>query len=116
MISIAIIDRNEIHRTSLKTLLGQIDGFRVVMDTDSINHLKNLYTEPPDVILIDSSSGEENGALYNSRLQDIMTGVKVIFLAMFREELDLDYGKAGVVLKSSDKKEFEMRIKRLVGS
>lgn len=116
MINIAIIDRNEIHRASLRTLLGQIDGFRVVMDADNLNHLKNPFTEPPDVILIDSSDSGENGGLCTSRLQEIMTGVKIIFLAMFKEELDLDYGNAGVVLKSSDKKEFEMRIKRLVES
>jgi DNA-binding NarL/FixJ family response regulator len=116
MINIAIIDRNEIHRASLKTLLGQIDGFRVVIDTDNLNHLKISFTEPPDVILIDSSDGGKNGELYISKLQDIMTGVKIIFLAMFKEELDLDYGNAGVVLKSSDKEEFEMRIRKLVGS
>jgi DNA-binding NarL/FixJ family response regulator len=116
MINIAIIDRNETHRASLRTLLGQIDGFRVVMDADNLIHLKNSFTEPPDVIMIDSSAGGENGGLYFSNLQGIMTGVKIIFLAMFKEELDLDYGNAGVVLKSSDKKEFEMRIKKLVAS
>ena len=115
MINIAIIDRNETHRASLRTLLGQIDGFKVVIDTDNLIHLKNSFTEPPDVILIDSSEGGEKGGFYFSNLQGIMAGVKIIFLAMFKEELDLDYGNAGVVLKSSDKKEFEMKIKRLVG-
>ena len=113
-INIAIIDQNETYRKSLKTLLEQIEGFRVVFDSGDFNCGSNFYNNLLEVMLIDSSIGKQKcGELIVEALSQ-RNSIKVLMLAVYREELTLDYGNVAIILKSSGKKEFESRIRELV--
>jgi len=114
MINIAIIDRNDTHRKSLKTILEQVEGFRVVLDSGDSSTLRNTANNPVQVALIDIGFGREKCMELISEAYGRDDFYKIIMLVMFRDELKLDFGKAGIMLKSSDKKEFENRIKGIV--
>jgi DNA-binding NarL/FixJ family response regulator len=114
VINIAIIDRNRTFRESLKTLLEQIKNFRVVLDCDDNSCPENPGNDPVHVMLIDSSIGKEKCAFLMNETLAQWESVKTIILAMYKDELNLDSGKAEVMQKSSSKKEFENRIKKLI--
>jgi len=113
-INIAIIDQNEIYRKSLKTLLEQIEGFRVVFDSGDFDSSFNLINNQVDVMLIDNNIGKQKCQELIVSVLSKMNTIKVLMLAMYKEELTLEYGGADNILKNSDKNEFENRIKDLV--
>jgi len=114
MIHIAIIDQNKIYRESLKMLLEQIDGFKVVLDSPDGNYITSSFNIPAQIMIIDGSMGKEKcrGLIKHAGIEG--RSVKILILAMFREELENDYGQAEVILKSSGKREFEERIKKML--
>jgi DNA-binding NarL/FixJ family response regulator len=113
MINIAIIDQNRTFRESLKTLLDQIQDFRVVFDTGETNYLESLPQNAVHVLLVDNTMGREKcNELIDEALSQ-SNHLKALILAMYKDELNFDFGKADVMLKCSSKKEFENRIKKL---
>jgi DNA-binding NarL/FixJ family response regulator len=113
MINIAIIDQNRTFRESLKTLLEQIQDFRVVFNTGETNYLENLPKNAVQVLLVDNAMGREKcNELIDAALSQ-SNHLKALILAMYKDELNLDSGEAEVMLKCSSKKEFENRIKKL---
>jgi DNA-binding NarL/FixJ family response regulator len=113
-VNIAIIDQNEIYRESLKTLLEQIEGFRVVLVSGDFNCSFNLLNNPVEVMLIDNSIGKQKCDELIGRALSQGNSIKTLMLAMYRDELILDYGNIDVILKNSGKKEFEGRIRELI--
>jgi DNA-binding NarL/FixJ family response regulator len=114
VINIAIIDQNEIYRAGLKTLLEQIDGFRVVAEAPGIAWIRKPASVPVQVVLLDNSFGNEECREMIRVLSEQIPAVKIIILVMFREELEFDFGATEVILKSSGKQEFGSRIRNLV--
>jgi DNA-binding NarL/FixJ family response regulator len=114
VINIAIIDQNEIYRASLKTLLEQIDGFRVVVEAPGIAWIREPASFPVEVVLLDNSFGNEECSEMIRILSDKIASVRTMILVMFREELEFDFGTTEVILKSSGKQEFDRRIKKLI--
>jgi DNA-binding NarL/FixJ family response regulator len=114
-INIAIIDRNEIFRESLKILLEQIEGFSVIMDANSCDHLNISNTiSPIQVLLIDSSLGKEECTVWMNETVAQWKSVKTLMLATYKEELGFGLVDTEIILKSSGKKEFEYRINKLI--
>jgi DNA-binding NarL/FixJ family response regulator len=113
MINIAIIDQNRTFRESLKTLLEQIQDFRVVLDSGEDSCLRNPCNDPVQVMLIDNAMGREKCNELIDEAISQFNHLKALILTMFKDELNLDSGKAEVMLKCSSKKEFENRIKKL---
>jgi hypothetical protein len=58
-VSIAIIDRNEIYRESLKTLLEQVNGFNVAFISGDIKGMEGFRNIPVRALLLDYSLGNE---------------------------------------------------------
>ncbi len=116
MINIAIIDQNDTYRKSLVTILEQVVGFNVVLDSKDCNCLRNIDTVPVQVVLIDISLGLDKCMEMISEATGKYEYLKIIILVMYRDELDIDFGMAVTMLKSSGKKDFEKRIRELVGS
>ena len=114
-INIAIIDRNEIFRESLKILLEQIEGFSVIMDAANCVNLNISNTIPPiQVLLIDSSFGKEECNFRMNEEPVQSKTVKTLMLATYKEELGFGMVDTEIILKSSGKKEFEYRINKLI--
>ncbi|TSA27058.1 MAG: DNA-binding response regulator [Bacteroidetes bacterium] len=116
MIHIAIIDQNKTYRESLKTILEQIEDFRVVHDSPDGKCFNGSDDIPVHILMIDGSmsKGKCSELVQNTLTSSI--SIKTIVLAMFNEELDYDYGKTEVMLKSSSKREFELRIKKMMAN
>jgi DNA-binding NarL/FixJ family response regulator len=115
MINIAIIDPNEIFRESLKIMLEQIDGFRVILETNDCNRFKTMVDSPVQVLLIDNGIGadKQNELIADASRQGINT--KSLVLTTFKEDLPTGTGRNNSILKISGKKEFETRIRLLAG-
>ncbi len=114
MINIAIIDQNLTYRESLKTLLEQVDGFRVVLDSPDGAWVKTTNENPVQMIIMDGSIGNEKCKELMNQASETGISSKTLILAMFKEELDFDFGNAAVMLKSSGKNEFVKRIKSML--
>lgn len=113
MIHIAIIDQNPIYRESLKTLLEQVDGFNVVW-TSPEGTWEAMATDPPvQMMIVDGNIGEVKYRELVERTSSNGLHPKTLLLAMYREELDYDYGNTEVMLKSAGKMEFVRRIKSM---
>jgi DNA-binding NarL/FixJ family response regulator len=107
MINIAIIDQNETYRRSLKTILGQVEGFSVVLDSRQCSQLENSATYPFQVVFLDISLGRDKCIELVSEISAKSEHIRIIVLVMYRDELGIDFGKAITMLKNSGKKEFE---------
>ncbi|MBE0648176.1 MAG: response regulator transcription factor [Bacteroidales bacterium] len=114
MIHIAIIDQNKIYRESLKMVLEQIDGFRVVLDSSDSNWVNSANNISVQLMIIDGSIGKEK---CNELVNYVLTnGIsrKTLVLVMFSEDLDMYEGEVETMLKSAGKREFEERIREIV--
>jgi len=116
MINIAIIDQNETYRKSLKMVLEQVEGFHVVLESGEYSCLKGDDEITIQVLLINYSPGNRKCAEQISEASMNRNFLKSLILVMYKDELNLDFDEADVILKSSSKKEFEKRIRELVGS
>lgn len=114
MINIAIIDQNITYRESLKTVLDQVDGFRVVLDSPDGTWVKTENEKPVQMIIMDGSIGNDKCKEIMNQASETGMSFKTLILAMFKEELDYDYGNAAVMLKSSGKNEFVRKIKSIL--
>ncbi|PKP32139.1 MAG: hypothetical protein CVT99_06635 [Bacteroidetes bacterium HGW-Bacteroidetes-16] len=114
MINIVLIDQHTTYRESLKMVLEQIDGFHVVLDSSDANWANAVADIPVHLMIIDASMGKEECTRMIKHALTIWKSIKTLILAMYREELEYDYGKAEVMLKSSVKREFEEKIKKMM--
>jgi DNA-binding NarL/FixJ family response regulator len=113
MIHIAIADPNETYCRSLKTVLEQIDGFRVMtVKADEDSSIKS-NDEQVDVLLIDVGLYTNNRNQILDKLPGENKSLKIILLAMYKEEIGPGLEKEEVILKSAGKRKFESRIRQL---
>ncbi len=114
MINIALIDQHTTYRESLKMVLEQIDGFHVVLDSSDANWVNAVADIPVDLMIIDGSMGKEKCSMMMNHAITKWKSIKTLILAMYREDLEYNYEHAEVMLKSSVKKEFEEKIKKMM--
>ena len=113
--NIAIVEQSKPYRESLKILLNQIPGFRVVFDTD--NHsdfLKFLKTNMIDILFLDfdciEAVGQEMMLEYRNSFPTSRIIVLSFSLEICRYETFLQRYSLDVMLKNSKKKDFENHI------
>jgi len=113
MINIAIIDPSKTFRESLKIMLEQIDGFRVVLVSSDDGCLSTKDGARAHIVLFDCSISPDQWSEVTKIA--LFTGMpyKVLLLTMFREEF-VACNYIDKILKSSAKSEFEFRIKRMM--
>jgi DNA-binding NarL/FixJ family response regulator len=115
--NIVIIEQNKIYRESLKTALSQVKGFDVVFETDNGSFPETLKHVQVNLILIDYDFGEEKCNETINIAYSIWPAVSFLFLTNYKEECNFDNIKiSAAILKNSSKKEFECRIRELVGT
>lgn len=114
MINIALIERNTIHRESLSTLLGQIDGLQVVIESGDGAWIRGFSGPPIHLLILDGSFGREICTDMIKQSSSLGMKVKALILVMFREELTHDYESGWVMLKSSGKSELASAINHIM--
>lgn len=106
-IRIALADDHQLFRNGLKILLESFEEFAVVAEaSNGAELLRVLEHTPADVVLMDISMPEMDGAEATSRLSARSPFTRVIALSMYGEEeyyyKMVDAGAKGFVLKDSD--------------
>jgi DNA-binding NarL/FixJ family response regulator len=106
-IRIALADDHQLFRNGLKILLGAYGEFEVVTEaSNGAELLKILETCPADIVLMDISMPEMDGAEATSKLTRQAPATSVIALSMYGEEeyyyRMVDAGAKGFILKDSD--------------
>jgi DNA-binding NarL/FixJ family response regulator len=106
-IRIALADDHQLFRNGLKILLGAYDGFDVVAEaSNGAELLRILDACPADIVLMDISMPEMDGAEATAQLTRLTPDTKVIALSMYGEEeyyyRMVDAGAKGFILKDSD--------------
>jgi DNA-binding NarL/FixJ family response regulator len=106
-IRIALADDHQLFRNGLKILLESFEEFTVVAEASNGAELLNtLENSPADIILMDISMPEMDGAEATAKLTIQSPDVRVIALSMYGEEeyyyKMVDSGAKGFILKDSD--------------
>ena len=84
MVRIALVDDHSLFRHGLKVLLSSNKNFEVVADVGSGQEFLSVLNEScPDVVFMDYSMPEMNGAETTRQALTIMPDLKVITLSMF---------------------------------
>ncbi|MFZ2286715.1 MAG: response regulator transcription factor [Bacteroidales bacterium] len=106
-IRIALADDHQLFRNGLKILLGAYGEFEVVAEaSNGAELLKIIEVSPADIVLMDISMPEMDGAEATAQLTRQAPDTKVIALSMYGEEeyyyRMVDAGARGFILKDSD--------------
>lgn len=106
-IRIALADDHQLFRNGLKILLESFGDFTVVAEaSNGAELLKAVENTPADIVLMDISMPEMDGAKATSELAARNPGTRVIALSMYGEEeyyyKMVDAGAKGFILKDSD--------------
>jgi len=106
-IRIALADDHQLFRNGLKILLGAYSEFEVVAEaSNGVELLKILEECPVDIILMDISMPEMDGAEATSHITRLTPSTSVIALSMYGEEeyyyRMVEAGAKGFILKDSD--------------
>jgi DNA-binding NarL/FixJ family response regulator len=110
--NIVIIEQNKVFRESLKTALNQVNGFKVVFDSDNCLFPEAINKVQVNELLLDYSFGEVKCNETIAIAHSIWPAVSILFLTNYKEEGNYDSMQpTEVILKSSSKKEFEDKIK-----
>ncbi|MBN3034970.1 MAG: hypothetical protein JW861_05245 [Bacteroidales bacterium] len=113
MINIAIIDQNRTYRESLKTMLEQIEGFRVVLISSDDGCLSTKDGVRAQIVLFDYNIPPTRWSEVTKIALATGMPYKILLLTMFREEF-VACNYTDKMLKSSGKSEFEFQIKRMM--
>lgn len=119
VIKIVLVDDHKIFRVGLEVILNGIDGFKVVGSYGEGKLLmQDLKTKKTDLIFMDIRLAEENGVVLTKQIKQLYPEIKIIALTMFGEieyfnEM-IDVGVDGFLLKSTDIKEIETAVNKVV--
>ncbi|MEI8202213.1 MAG: response regulator [Bacteroidota bacterium] len=110
--NIVIIEQNTIYRKSLKTVLSQIDDFKIVFDSDNGDYLDQIPSLDIDLILLDFSIEKMECDEIIKKAIARWKAVKIILLLQFKEEsINKLIGVTDIIFKTSTKKDFENKIR-----
>ncbi len=107
MIRIALVDDHSLFRKGLKVLLSSRKDFSIVADVGSGEEfLEVLMQAQPDVVFMDYSMPQMNGAETTRRALEMSPDLKIITLSMFGDNAYysdmMSSGAKGFLLKDSE--------------
>lgn len=107
MIRIALVDDHSLFRKGLKVLLSSRKDFSIVADVGSGEEfLEVLMQAQPDVVFMDYSMPQMNGAETTRRALEMLPDLKIITLSMFGDNAYysdmMSSGAKGFLLKDSE--------------
>lgn len=111
-INIAIIDDHLLFRQGLISLIGNVAGFKLVMEAETGKELleKLKQSDPlPDIILLDMKLPDMTGMELNHFLQKDFPSIKIIVLSIYGQERFIyrmiEDGACAYLLKNCDQRE-----------
>ena len=112
--NIVIIEKNKIFRESLKTVLNQIQDFKVIFDSDTINYTEDISNIHVNILLIDYNLGKSKcNETINKAIAVWGDTVKFLFMTDFKVECAINgINTIDIILKNSSKTEFENKIRK----
>ncbi len=119
MIKIAIVDDHKMFRDGIAYILNATEGYQVLWTAeDSKATLDKLNSNPPDVLLMDISLGEENGIDLTNKLLSQNENLLILGLSMHHEEeyiiQMIENGAKGYLLKDAGVEELKKAIEKVV--
>lgn len=112
MIMIALADGNPTYCQGLKTMLEQVEDFRVAVIPPE-NFRPWIANDPPAGILLVDDDLYQSFRDRNVEKEIALLSLKTIILTMDRDELNCPRQGPEVLYKGSGKREFEERIRKL---
>ena len=106
---IAIIEKNNVYRESLKVALNQIHELNVIIDTDNCLCF-NSYdkNKSVDLILLDCKIVSENNFNFLTKLKEQIEAVKIVILADYPQKIIYhsfyEMGADKIIFKHTTKK------------
>jgi DNA-binding NarL/FixJ family response regulator len=112
--NIGIVEQNSIFRESLKTVLDQIPGFKVVFDMGTAGPFEGIGHLQVNLILVDYDLGKTKCTETMNKAVVVWPDVSFLLLTSYREEFNFESKMmADVILKNSTKQEFASKINKL---
>ncbi|ATL48863.1 DNA-binding response regulator [Chitinophaga caeni] len=120
MIKIAIVDDHSLFRQSLRFLLEQNEGLKIVAEAENGQEFLDVLAKNngiPDIAIVDIEMPVMTGIDLNEHLQNLYPGIKVIILTMhYQERIIASLMRNGVVAflaKNCDKEELFQTIQQV---
>jgi DNA-binding NarL/FixJ family response regulator len=110
MITILIVDDHPVVRDGLTAILGTQPDFRVIGTAGTgAAALREIDSQPPDVVLMDLQLPELSGIEATAAIRERHPGVRVLVLTSYDTDADvvaaIEAGAAGYLLKDADRDE-----------
>ena len=112
MITIAVADLNQTYCQGLKTMLEQVEEFKVVLLTVSDFRQEALSKLPIDILLVDEDLYEDSKTK-PGKSEMVWPVMKTIILTMDRNEMATLARSVEAICKGAGKREFTDRIMKL---
>lgn len=110
MITIALADKNQTYCFGLKTMLEQVEDFRVLILSQPWSEKSMTVIPSLDILIADD---DLYSSLRNADDRDMLK-TRSIILVMEEDELPLSQDSPAVILRGAGKKEFEDCIRKVI--
>jgi DNA-binding NarL/FixJ family response regulator len=117
-IRILIADDHRVFIDGMKAMLKEISGFEVIADAENgIQMVEQACKHKPDVILTDIQMPDKDGIEATKEIHKLLPEIKIVALTMLNESMFikkmLEAGASGYVLKTIDKEELILVIRKV---
>jgi len=114
--NIAIIEKNNFYRESLKTALNQIIDFKVVFDADNIfSFYQSTDKYDFHIVLLDFTFYQNENI---TKIFQLLPYIRILILSNYTENcffnIQIDNTFLDFISKCSDKKKFEQKIRKFL--
>lgn len=103
MITVGIVEDNEVYKSALITYLQKADDITVVGTAGSLDDIPHLIAAAPDVVIMDIHLGKDSGIKGVSMIKEGLPSAQIFMLTVFEEEEkifnSLKAGAIGYLLK-----------------
>lgn len=119
--NIAILEKNKLYRESLKTVLNQINDFKVIYEGDDLQSvIKQPELKNVDLILVDYKIIESKSEFNIHREKELFPDTRLVVLADSDEMLNLNHRNssmsAQIIFRNTGKQELERKIRSVFES
>lgn len=114
--NIAILEKNKLYRESLKTILNQINDFKVIYEGDDLQNVIKLHQlKNVDIMIVDYKIIKSKSEFNLHREKELFPDTRLVVLAESDEMLNLSYLNSSpskqIIFRNIEKQELERKIR-----